>query len=203
MRAANGTVLVLFACVGLVMASVFPTHPVATSTWTAGQFEWITWKDDGRWPHLRQMSPLNIDLYSVEGIFVRTLAHGVQPTSRLQRIYTPKSLRFDGTYFLRITCKQPRATFYTANFDIRSMAASELINSSKPEQTPLTLDYTTMTHTLPMAATTIYADPLPGRRSGSRNSGGIFASSRLDLEKFKFKFVFMIWPALIGVSLAI
>ncbi|KAJ4474245.1 hypothetical protein J3R30DRAFT_649903 [Lentinula aciculospora] len=50
------------------------------------------------------------------------------------------------------------------------------------------------------SATTVYADPLPGSNLPHRNSA---SSKGIDMEKLKFRFVFIVWPALIGISMAL
>jgi hypothetical protein len=58
------------------------------------------------------------------------------------------------------------------------------------------------------SGTTVYADPLGDGRRGSglskiTNSAGDSSSKRVNLEKIKFRLVFILWPALIGISMAL
>ncbi|KAJ3782568.1 hypothetical protein GGU10DRAFT_389773 [Lentinula aff. detonsa] len=56
-------------------------------------------------------------------------------------------------------------------------------------------------HRSDTSATTIYADPLTSTDRSHRN-GASFTRS-IDMEKLKFRFVFIVWPALIGISMAL
>ena len=47
-----------------VLASVYPTQPVADTVYTSGQLAQVTWTDDGRAPRLRDMGLMEIDLYA-------------------------------------------------------------------------------------------------------------------------------------------
>ena len=47
-----------------VLASVYPTQPVADTVYTSGQLAQVTWKDDGRVPRLMDMGLMEIDLYA-------------------------------------------------------------------------------------------------------------------------------------------
>ncbi|KAJ3915158.1 hypothetical protein F5877DRAFT_82097 [Lentinula edodes] len=54
------------------------------------------------------------------------------------------------------------------------------------------------------SATTVYADPLPGSNNANRPHHNSASFSRgVDMEKLKFRFVFIVWPALIGISMAL
>lgn len=47
-----------------VLASIYPTQPVAKTNFTSGKFALITWRDDWRVPLLADMAHMWIDLYS-------------------------------------------------------------------------------------------------------------------------------------------
>lgn len=58
------TLPVTLACVSSALAGLYGTSPVANTVWTAGRSESVTWIDDKFHPHLDQLGPLNIALYS-------------------------------------------------------------------------------------------------------------------------------------------
>jgi hypothetical protein len=47
-----------------VLASVYPTKPIADTVFTSGNYEQIEWRDDGRAPHIKDMGLMSIDLYA-------------------------------------------------------------------------------------------------------------------------------------------
>jgi hypothetical protein len=55
-----------------VLASVYPTKPIAGTVFTSGKDAQITWKDDGRAPRLKDMGLMTIDLYATSEEFTAT-----------------------------------------------------------------------------------------------------------------------------------
>lgn len=58
------SVLTLLSTVLQVDASIFPTCPVASTVWTAGQSANVTWGNDDTAPALKNMGVVSIELYS-------------------------------------------------------------------------------------------------------------------------------------------
>jgi hypothetical protein len=55
-------------------------------------------------------------------------------------------------------------------------------------------------------AATVYADPLLGssrRRPRNKAAHSSTRRARADLEKAEFRIMFVLWPALVGISLAL
>lgn len=122
---------------------------------------------------------------------------------------------------LRFTTTRPMPlTIYTADFTIfdnataiesfpRPTAEIDNINGTQLLLT-LVLPSTTIVSQLPptpniVASSTVIADPLPsGGGAGGTGlnhvwNGGISArSKKFDMEKFKFRLVYIVWPALVG-----
>lgn len=47
-----------------MLASVYPTHPVAKTKFFSGKPETITWRDDSHKPYLEDMQHMKIELYN-------------------------------------------------------------------------------------------------------------------------------------------
>ncbi|KAJ8474711.1 hypothetical protein ONZ45_g15858 [Pleurotus djamor] len=201
------------------VASLYPTSPVSSSIWTAGEYARVTWKNDARSPNLEEVGPISISLYTANDTFVRTLARNVSPQKRIQRVHVPDDLEYQDTkYFLRFTSSRPRQTTYTTNFQIlpvpnpKQAAAfadsneQNLLTLSAPPTTTSgtssSVSQTTSTEVALAAGTTVHASPLPGS-THTINENYSNSDGRVDMEMLKFRLVFVIWPALIGISMSL
>ncbi|EIN05628.1 hypothetical protein PUNSTDRAFT_46927 [Punctularia strigosozonata HHB-11173 SS5] len=258
---------VLTAGISSAYASVYVTEPVAGTTYKAGQYAQISWRDDDRAPHIQDMGPMTLKLFTANDEYVATLAKDVHPSRKQHGVYLPHSLGSDNTdYVMHFVSEDPRLTVYTANFPIRPSKPS---SSSKSHHTtslyeqlaaPMAVEvstysdtatYTeapiyqpvvtlfaqneTITSTLKptkseLADTTVFeqsiaafptsssskqeADSMgtvyeqPKAKSAAssgarfcRGAGGRWWS--VDAERLKFQAVFVFWPALIGVTMAL
>ncbi|KAF4584941.1 hypothetical protein EYR40_001767 [Pleurotus pulmonarius] len=189
-------------------ASLYPTTPVAATTWIAGTPHWTTWIDDKTSPRLSTIGPVTINMYSENDTFVQTLARNVSPTKRKHKVHIPKYIYSeDSKFFLRFISRRPRLTVYTAMFDVlpfpdtkaEALAPADLMTLSAPPTTANATVTPTDSNASP-AETTVYAAPLPkGERPGNVNTNG----NRANVEKLKFRVVFVLWPALIGISMSL
>ncbi|KDQ23424.1 hypothetical protein PLEOSDRAFT_1114433 [Pleurotus ostreatus PC15] len=195
-------------------ASLYPTTPVSATTWIAGTSHWTTWIDDKTSPRLSNIGQVTINMYSENDTFVQTLARNVSPTKRKHKVHIPKyTYSEDSKFFLRFTSRRPRLTVYTAMFDVlpfpdtakaEALAPADLMTLSAPPTTSNATATPTSSSDASPAETTIYAAPLPkGERPGNTNTNGDYASRRIDVEKLKFRVVFVLWPALIGISMSL
>jgi len=108
---------------------------------------------------------------------------------------------------------------YTANFAIRNVTRSAIALAAYNESTgpnsleappallTLVLPNTTIVSTLSPtpsgqfpASTTVYADSF--RNTRTRN-GERTRSGRVDLETVSFRIMFILWPALVGILMAL
>ncbi|KAF9500257.1 hypothetical protein BDN71DRAFT_1440862 [Pleurotus eryngii] len=76
-------------------ASLYPTAPVAATTWIAGTSHWTTWIGDKAAPRLSHIGPITINMYSENDTFVQTLARNVSPTKRKHKVHIPKYIYSD------------------------------------------------------------------------------------------------------------
>lgn len=86
-----------------VSAGLYATAPIASTVWSAGSSQTVTWTDDKSTPHLGQLGLINIELLSDDDVsylrvflfllaltYVQTpvamLAQNVDPTSKSQNV---------------------------------------------------------------------------------------------------------------------
>ncbi|KAJ7097581.1 hypothetical protein C8R44DRAFT_811691 [Mycena epipterygia] len=221
------TLLFLFVFSGLqlVLASLWPTYPTADTILSAGEQAHLTWIDTQRRPRLADMGLLTIDLCTRDDRYIMTLATSVSPMLRNCTVSIPGNLTLVGPYVIIFISIYPIMRFWTADFDI--ITPPNVITDSALPYVPqldganathplltLVLPSATITSDLPptvefAAATTISAGPLPkggGAGTGldrvhSPNSANPRKGS--DYPDARFRLVFILWPALIGISMAL
>ncbi|KAI0795003.1 hypothetical protein C8Q75DRAFT_748511 [Abortiporus biennis] len=220
--------LVLVSAVVSVSGALYPTRPVASTVWSAGHSQSVTWLNDKHKPSIRDMGYLDIKLYA-EDTYVATLAKSVDPRDRYTEVFISPDWSHNGSdYHIRFTCQKPRLTIYTADFTVTNMAsvsqtehtqqqklaASPAPNgpsSTKNQYAPLTLGLPNSTYTTPSAQPSNTVSPIADQQQDSgdssdgipNQSGSSIAGRRVDMEKIKFRLVFILWPALIGISMAL
>lgn len=129
-----------------------------------------------------------------------------------------------GYSHMRFICQHPPVTAYTAEFTITDMATiyplDGLSIDAHDEDAP-TVTYITPALTLVLPDATIVsmlkptlvtlrpsatAPPLSteqaDRPSGLQKGAAMATLPTLDIERFKFRIVFIFWPALVGISMA-
>ncbi|KAI0816872.1 hypothetical protein BC628DRAFT_1413983 [Trametes gibbosa] len=211
-----------------VLAGLYGTWPIAETVLSAGRVTTVEWINDHSKPSAQDMGPIKIVLYAGER-YVATLADQVDPTSFAANVWISPALRHNGSdYHIRFICQDPPVTVYTADFTIIDMASIYPIgsltldahNESAPTVTYITPELTlvlpdaTVISTLkPTPVTmrpTATAPPLSLEEDGSHPDVQVGAAmsvlgkrSTLDIERFKFRLVFVFWPALVGVTMAL
>lgn len=98
-----------------VLAGVYITNPVSSTTIKGGQTLTINWKDDGISPVLSAVGPSSIDLYTgstTQQTFLQTFAENVD-VSKVNSVtgLIPASIGPDGDwYFVRVTSQALKDT---------------------------------------------------------------------------------------------
>ncbi|KAH8103357.1 hypothetical protein BXZ70DRAFT_925208 [Cristinia sonorae] len=265
--------LFLATAVSSVCGALYPTLPIADTTWRGGRVECVTWIDDGSPIKLNGLGRLDVELYLNGSNHVATLAKNVNPESKFHQFKVVSSWGPNApNYHVRFVSHHPSATIYTADFAIRDMDYDSLAEFSaaekKHKQKAVSTDATTATPTTKASVMSLYTPvitlvlpdttiistlapttPKPTASShteslsqlaaaaavtsappsstpavviqsdsdvqdekehgGTINSSGLRKTSnassnrRVDVEKLKFRIVFVLWPVLIGVSMAL
>ncbi|KAJ6498511.1 hypothetical protein C8R47DRAFT_1111953 [Mycena vitilis] len=213
-------VFLAFSNLQLAFGSLYPTHPDARSNPTSGTNMTVTWTDSRHPPHIRDMGPMDIDLCAPNGTRCHPLATGVSPTQRACSVLIPQNVSFTGTskFVMLFTCSYPIMTIWTHSFHITpGPSTTDSIlpymsddNATNPELT-LVLQATTVVSELAPtpkvpAATTISAGPLNDQSGGAgldRVHSPNSANPRKESREAQYRLAFILWPALIGISMAL
>ncbi|KAG8905602.1 hypothetical protein FRB99_008600 [Tulasnella sp. 403] len=122
----------------VVRAALYPTDPVGSTTYPAGQDVVIRWKDDDNEPHLGQLGYLRIDLFvGDDSNLVSTLADNIRPMDRAARIRIEKYFGVDGSdYYIRFTPSDDSvAPIYTSKFTITGLTGSASYRQNSEDDT--------------------------------------------------------------------
>ncbi|KIK95789.1 hypothetical protein PAXRUDRAFT_355644 [Paxillus rubicundulus Ve08.2h10] len=207
----------------LASASIYPTQPIQTTVWSVEQPMLVTWVDDWQYPTLDVMGPCQISLYRDTDTYLIKLASGVDPQSKSQQVTVPADVLKDGsTYTLRFVTDTPLDTVvYSADFMIDSAntthasttstvgtGAGSSGNSTSPARTSSTGPAPISSNRSSEPSTVVVPPSRPGNVGGQQPQGARQAKSnsagrRFDVEKIKFRLVFVIWPVLMGITMAL
>ena len=69
----------------LTEASLYPTKPIANTTYIAGQAALVTWIEDGAKPFLASLGRMKIDLYAGHNVSSGKLNHSMRSSLFLVR----------------------------------------------------------------------------------------------------------------------
>ncbi|KAJ7312955.1 hypothetical protein DFH08DRAFT_973160 [Mycena albidolilacea] len=208
----------------LALASLYPTCPTSATSFRSGALENITWTDmPSRGPHLSEMGDsMRIDLCNPNGTFVAILAEGVSPESRSRCVEIPRNLVLPETgrkFVIQFIAPDIRP-IWTADFRIMPETDSivpypqvENATATNPLLT-LVLPTTTLVTELRAAATvaaatTVYAGPLSNQAGGAGDLNRVHQPNsanprkRSEYPNAKLRLLFIVWPALVGISMAL
>ncbi|KAH8809663.1 hypothetical protein DL96DRAFT_1628758 [Flagelloscypha sp. PMI_526] len=221
-------ILLVSGFLNLVLGSLYPTSPVSDTVFYAGQPANISWMNDRHNPPLKDLGNVRIELWagknniSVLGEDIDPQAFSYFPT--MPNLTYLGEQRIYGIHF--VPHNKQYETIYTARFSIQEPPPSmkSTSNSSKDHAyLTVVLPSTTYVSTLdrqtaPSASSTLVVDAIhtqslkdsPSFQSSSNDGGGqkpfhvnAAVGPRFDVEKMKFRLVFMMWPVFFGVSMAL
>ncbi|KAG1853291.1 hypothetical protein C8R48DRAFT_723493 [Suillus tomentosus] len=215
------SVILLLALLTPVSASLYPIQPIQNTVYYAGQTALTNWIDDGTYPLLNNMGGITIQLYCDSDTYLATLATNVSPGAKSYRFDIPRSLvqlHGGSNFTLRYLTSIPYdMVIYSADFGIvvqgDSLPTPTNASASSRSTSQNLFFQATHTPSLSLApsdsgtSTPTPGSVIPPLRPGdvgtidqpSRNS----AAGRIDIEKLKFRVVFILWPALLGVTMAL
>ncbi|KIJ62321.1 hypothetical protein HYDPIDRAFT_30576 [Hydnomerulius pinastri MD-312] len=205
----------------LVSASIYPTQPIQVTVWSTGQPVLATWVDDGTYPTLNAMGPCEIQLFRDTDTWLASLALNVDPKAKSQQVTVPENVLNNGSkYTLRFVATEPyNMIVYSADFTINPANTTNIATpTSSGVQSNGTSPVNTSSIGLPPGSSNKSSQPTsvvippqhsadagtqqqqqqPGLQQGKKNAG-----RRIDIEKFKFRLVFIIWPVLMGITMAL
>ncbi|PPQ70264.1 hypothetical protein CVT26_014553 [Gymnopilus dilepis] len=219
--------LQLFALFSPSLTAIFPTKPVSSTVYTAGAPAEITWLEDGRRPLLNDTHGVRIDLYAGNTTYLATLARDLPALALKTTVYMPTNIPKNyHTYILRFIVSEPAMTIYTSDFAInpspftvRPRSSSTSRSSTSSASTSASASVSAQSVSTTTVTSTVISRVLPtssAQGSNSRSLRGLFSLGRhrrrrslgegrnyIDIEKVKFRLVFIGWPALVGLSMAL
>ncbi|KAF8836794.1 hypothetical protein BDN67DRAFT_936311 [Paxillus ammoniavirescens] len=209
------------AFIPLASASIYPTQPIQATVWTVEQPVLVTWVDDWQYPTLDVMGPCQISLYRDTDTYLIKLASGVDPQSKSQQVTVPADVLKDGA--LRFVTDTPLdIVIYSADFTINpantthvsatstvGVGSGSSSNSTSAARTSATGPAPISSNRSSEPSTVVVPPSRPGdvggqqQSQGSRQPKSNSAGRRIDIEKIKFRLVFVIWPVLMGITMAL
>ncbi|KAF5353682.1 hypothetical protein D9758_008609 [Tetrapyrgos nigripes] len=202
----------------LVSASLWPTRPVEGTTYQVGKCGTIEWEETQQDPQCGDS--LVIDLHVADGRYIATV--GEFDADADQAMFCPPSdLCYHGSnYVFLFYCANSRGPVYTHDFTILNTTpcsdaeynqafAHNTTSSGTPTTMTVPATYTTpdsgsSSRILSSSTTTVFPDNED--QDDYRQRKKVYNSARtsgFDMEKIKFRLVFIVWPALIGISMAL
>ncbi|KAG2360822.1 hypothetical protein BDR07DRAFT_1608322 [Suillus spraguei] len=212
-------VLQVLLTLKLVSASLYPIEPIQNTVYYSGQTSLTRWIDDGTYPLLSNMGGITIQLYCNSDTYLATLATNVSAEAETCELDIPQSLSLvhDASNFtLRYVTHIPYdMIIYSADFAIvargDSLPAGTNTNATRGSSSTTSTQnlFFQATNSLMSSSTpsptSIVMPPLRPDDIGNVNQPSRSAGSagRIDIEKLKFRVVFILWPALLGVTMAL
>ncbi|KAH7925236.1 hypothetical protein BV22DRAFT_1195311 [Leucogyrophana mollusca] len=190
----------------LALCGLYPTQPIQDTVYAAGEPVSTTWIDDGTYPNINNLGPLEIQLFCDTDTFITTLVENVNPRAMSQQITIPSDLAYDGSDFsIRFLTDTPyNLTIYTADFTVTT-GSNQTDSSESSQSTSPSLSGSSTSSSSKSSPPAYTAPPLRpgdvGFQPGSQQSKN--AGRHIDIEKVKFRLVFILWPALIGITMAL
>ncbi|KAG2121257.1 hypothetical protein DEU56DRAFT_834567 [Suillus clintonianus] len=130
-------VVISLALAASVLANVFITSPVATTTFTGGQQATITWQDDGLTPNLTTFGAALVGIYTGNAnqqTLLQTVSASVDVSTTTSIVFTPDATIGPNSneYFVRFTSlnlkdatnSQFPAEAFSAKFTMTSMTGT-------------------------------------------------------------------------------
>ncbi|KJA16140.1 hypothetical protein HYPSUDRAFT_47678 [Hypholoma sublateritium FD-334 SS-4] len=203
------SVLATFWCFSRpAAAAVYPTKPTATTIYQAGAPAEVLWIEDSKRPFLNITGLMQIDLYEGNSTYLATLAENVDPQSLSTTLYIPTSVipRNYHSFTLHFVTAEPHQIIYTADFGIIPNAfsrSSSAIYSPSSQVVTVTSTITSVSTEMPQPSVSQKGGAGLGLRwaLGGRNKPG--GQLAIDADKMKFRVTFIVWPALVGLSMAL
>ncbi|KAK0493505.1 hypothetical protein EDD18DRAFT_1405168 [Armillaria luteobubalina] len=204
--------LYVFVCsLPTTNASIYPTQPVAATIYKVAEPAVLNWHSTVK--DAREMGRFKVELFAGNHTYVGTLARDVPTQSQTYTVYLSPWLRYSGSdYTMRwISEYDPKNIVYTADFTITGIP--DLLSSL-----PISYDAFPYSDTSAEMATatseasgsssysstmvsppgsTVYAGPL------DTTSGDSHPYSAAHSRRFDARLLFVLWPAIVGFSMAL
>ncbi|KAL5476377.1 hypothetical protein ACEPAI_3477 [Sanghuangporus weigelae] len=222
-------ILSLFSAAS-VSASLYPTRPIANTVFRGGSFNNISWIDNDAVPGvpLAQLGKLEIDLWVDEIKRLAILATGVDPQQMFQSVYISPFLWNNASNFvIRFKSLEPPETIYTADFSMTNMTGNRTAHLDKNLRQSLTNsatltsssvsnsvgspsvpdggynDLVTVTKEMSDSNTVSFPEPTSADAVAAMVNSASNGVRHVRRPSMQFNFVFVLFPALFGLALAL
>ncbi|CAA7270477.1 unnamed protein product [Cyclocybe aegerita] len=156
------------------------------------------------------MGLMKIDLYAGNNTYLATIANDIDPLALSTIVYIPQIIPKNyHLCTLRFITANPPQVIYTADFNIiPSPYLEDPPTSTTTTTSSSSLLPTTDSTILSRISSTQPALPNPSDKPSSKSTSSSLTWSLggrgklVDVERVKFRLLFIVWPALVGLSLA-
>ncbi|THV01853.1 hypothetical protein K435DRAFT_836743 [Dendrothele bispora CBS 962.96] len=202
----------------LASAAVWPTKPVQGTKYTVGKCGMIEWKNTPNAPQCE--GPVVIDLHVANGPYLATVGE-YDLSDKKAEFCPPDDLHYRGSkYVFLFYCNNSPKPVYTHDFTIRgttpfskySAAFANNTEAMSPGSTSISTSSTTTLSQFSQPASSSTSSPFLASTTSTVSADSFddnrrnYNSARkngIDMEKLKFRLVFIAWPALVGISMAL
>jgi len=173
------TILSLVLLAAGASANIFPTEPVAATTWTIGKAFTVTWREDehATAPKLAELNNLTINLMNgtdQQQTIVDLIAKGVKGVDLKSPSYTVPKTIAPGQYFVRFNQEATTNFIWSTRFQIVGDGPAATTTAVVNATTPVVTGTPAYGTTTPAAGTTT---PAAGTTASSSSSGKPSSSS--------------------------
>ncbi|KAK0211911.1 hypothetical protein IW262DRAFT_1518455 [Armillaria fumosa] len=205
---------ILVCSVPMVNASIYPTQPVVATVYKVAEPAVLNWRSTLK--DAEEMGRFKVELFAGNHTYIGTLARNVQTQSQTYTVYLSPWLRYSGSdYTMRwISEYDPKNIVYTADFTITGipdLLSSLPISYDAFPYSDTSAETATATATQSEASgsssysstvvsppgSTVYAGPL------DTTSGDSHPYSAAHSRRFDARLLFVLWPAIVGFSMAL
>ncbi|KAL5524900.1 hypothetical protein ACEPAF_8769 [Sanghuangporus sanghuang] len=222
-------ILLLFSAAS-ASASLYPTQPIAKTVFRGGSYNNISWIDNDavQGSSLAQLGKLRIDLWAGKMKRVATLATDVDPQQMFQSVYISPLLWENASNFvIRFKSLEPPETIYTADFSITNMTGNRTAHLDKNLRQSLTNsdaltsssvsgaagppsvpdggynDLVTVTKEMSDSNKGFFPEPTSANAVAAMVNSASNGVRHVRRPSMQFNFVFVLFPALFGLALAL
>ncbi|KAK0451326.1 uncharacterized protein EV420DRAFT_1766373 [Desarmillaria tabescens] len=209
------TWLVLFILVSSLPtanASIYPTQPIAATVYNVGQPAVLNWRST---PKAKEIRRFKVELFAGNHTYIETLARNVHTQLQTYNLYLSPQLKYEGSdYTMRWISESDRENIvYTSHFTIagipdllspssdafaKTAAATKLALQATATQSETGGSPSCSSTGAACPGSTVYANPLDTTGSGDSHPYSAAHSRRFDARLF-----FVLWPAIVGFSMAL
>jgi hypothetical protein len=133
----SSTLVALAVLAAPAFASVFPTAPVESTSWAAGEQQTLTWQDDSNSPSAADMGPCKVGIYAGnrdQQTLLQLITDSVDVSTTKSIVFTPDRsigpnskqyfIRFDSLSLKAAGAPQYPAQSFTAKFELTNMTGT-------------------------------------------------------------------------------